>query len=419
MNGASIDLANGETSGDMETQQVPTKGSVTGGKGTLNPEAATSPPTTRGNVSTSQVPFWPIAIVVTFVFLLHGWIAEFLVTSVVNNGYSLGWFFALLTVLGQWLPTIPGRGWDKTDGFRSEHGIVGIAHCVSLGMSNSGGMLVEYNTYALFKSAKVVFVMIVSWFMLGVQASPQELIWGVGLMVGLLMLTGADETSVGESHRLNTAPLVGACMLFIGIGGSALVSVGQQAAIQRRCLHKNNSLKQSTCPYTWGPPNSVPLRGAVLPSKEDEREALLFWSNLISIFLLGSVCIANGELLQGVQFFREVATLNLWVAQFVGMSLVAFGQRLVLTLNGSHGATASAAVLTFRKVVSFVTSVMVFPKPFHPFHGLGLMVVVVSAVMIQRAELSAAALRKLTEENPERTQAAAAKQKQAQVDAAV
>ena len=113
--------------------------------------------------SVAAVPFWPIAIIVTIVFLVHGWLAELLVISVVNNNYRLGWFFALLTVLGQWLPTIPKLGWRKTDGFRIEHGIVGVAHCVSLGMSNTGGMLVEYNTYSLFKSSKVVFVMIISW----------------------------------------------------------------------------------------------------------------------------------------------------------------------------------------------------------------------------------------------------------------
>lgn len=94
----------------------------------------------------------------------------------------------------------------------------------------------------------------------------------------------------------------------------------------------------------------------------------------------------NGELQQGFKFFTETASLKMWVGQVAAMILVAVGQRLVLTLNGTYGATASAAVLTFRKVASFVTSVFVFPKPFHPFHAVGLFVVVISAVMIQRAE---------------------------------
>ncbi|KAH9256429.1 hypothetical protein BASA81_005343 [Batrachochytrium salamandrivorans] len=335
------------------------------------------------STSIQAIPFWSTAFVVTVVFLMHGWLAEMLVISVVNNGYSLGWFFALLTVLGQWLPTLPRSGWKRTDGFRMEHMVVGFAHCFSLGMSNSGGMLVEYNTYSLFKSSKVVFVMLVSWLLLGVHASPQELFWGLGLMAGLLMLTGADEKYAPESHRV-TAPILGATFLTCGIGGSALVSVSQQASLQRRVWQKN-----AKGFFTWQLPNQPnPF------SKDDEREALLFWSNLVSIALLGAVCLANGELISGMRFFREVATIKIWLAQIAAMALVSFGQRLVLNLNGHYGATASSAVLTFRKVASFVTSVLVFPKPFHPLHALGLFVIVTCAVMIQRAEANAAHNRK-------------------------
>jgi len=350
-----------------------------------------------------NIHFWTISAVVTIIFLCHGWIAEMLVISVVNNGYSLGWFFAFLTVIGQWLPTLPKRGWAKST-FRAEHAIVGVAHCVSMGMSNSGGMLVEYNTYSLFKSSKVVFVMMVSWATLGVQPSSQELMWGIGLMLGLLMLTGADETYKPESHRV-TSPITGAALLFVGISGNALVSVGQQAALQRRVLLKNPNHKAGAagmfqCPYTWGPQNSLPVPpGTIMPSKDDEREALLFYSNIISMSMLGVVCLMNGEMQQGIKFFTETATVSMWVAQAAAMALVAFGQRLVLTLNGTHGATAMAAVLTFRKVASFITSVMVFPKPFYPIHAMGLMIVVTSAVMIQRAEAQSSTNRKVKAEN--------------------
>jgi drug/metabolite transporter (DMT)-like permease len=97
----------------------------------------------------------------------------------------------------------------------------------------------------------------------------------------------------------------------------------------------------------------------------------------------------------GVTFFREVASFKIWVVQLIAMALVSFGQRLVLKLNGQYGATASAAVLTFRKVASFVTSVIVFPKPFHPLHAVGLCVIVLSAVMIQRSEAHASLQRKI------------------------
>jgi hypothetical protein len=193
---------------------------------------------TAATQAAASFSFWSIAVIVTLIFLLHGWISEMLVISVVSNHFKLGWFFALLTVIGQWIPTIPRRGWNKSE-FRVEHIIVGVAHCLSLGMSNSGGMLVEYNTYSLFKSGKVVFVMLVSWLTLGVQPSPQELSWGLGLMAGLIMLTGADETYARESRR-ETSPIAGAALLFSGISGNALVSVGQQAALQRRALQKKN-----------------------------------------------------------------------------------------------------------------------------------------------------------------------------------
>ena len=358
----------------------------------------------QASPSAPNVPFWTIAAMVTMIFLMHGWLAEMLVISVVNNGYSLGWFFAFLTVLGQWIPTLPRKGWNKSE-FRIEHAIVGTAHCLSLGMSNSGGMLVEYNTYALFKSSKVVFVMMVSWATLNVQPSTQEIMWGLGLMIGLIMLTGADEKYHDESNRV-TSPVTGAALLFAGISGNALVSVGQQAALQRRSLQKNTNFKLSfnlmQCPYIWGAQNSLPHpAGTALPSKDDEREALLFYSNCISITMLGGVCLMNGEMQQGIKFFTETATIKMWLAQIAAMALVAFGQRLVLTLNGAHGATASAAVLTFRKVASFVTSVFVFPKPFHPFHAMGLFVVVTSAVMIQRAEALSASQRKLKGEAAE------------------
>lgn len=120
----------------------------------------------------------------TLVFLVHGWLAEMVVLDVVGHSLRLGWFFALVTVLGQWFPTLSNRGWERAEGFKIEHAIVGVAHCASLGFSNTGGMLVAYNTYSLFKSSKVVFVMFISWLTLGSHVTPTEVGWGLGLMFG-------------------------------------------------------------------------------------------------------------------------------------------------------------------------------------------------------------------------------------------
>jgi len=332
--------------------------------------------------SAASVPFWPIAVAITLIFLMHGWLAELVVLAVVENKLRLGWFFALVTVVGQWVPALAKRGWEKSDGPRFEHVIVGVAHCLSLGMSNSGGLLVEFNTFSLFKSAKVVFVMAVSLAFLGVAPSPQEWMWGLGLMVGLLVLTGADEAYSHESLRA-TSPLMGGLTLTVGVGMSALVSVGQQAALQRRALQP---VKPGSWRLVWGPPGSRPVRGGKDVSKDDEREALLFWSSLVSMLLLGPFCAYIGEFHDGVRFFWEVASVRTWLAQATALALVAGGQRLVLVLNGAHGATSTAAVLTLRKVASFVTSVLVYPKPFHLSHGVGLFIVVLSSVFIQRAE---------------------------------
>ena len=373
------------------------------------PSASPPPPSAAAAASAAaanQVPFWPIAVAITFIFLMHGWLAEMVVLSVVENHLRLGWFFALITVVGQWVPAVMKRGWEKSDGFRIEHAIVGVAHCLSLGLSNTGGLMVEFNTFSLFKSAKVVFVMAVSWGLLSVSPSVEEWMWGLGLMAGLLVLTGADEAYSHESRRA-TSPVWGGLLLTVGVGMSALVSVGQQAALQRRALQP---MRPGSWRLVWGPPNSRPVGtinaatsnanahlngGDGTPpapreiSKEDEREALLFWSSVVSMVLLGPFCAYIGEFHEGVRFFWEVATLQTWVAQLAALGLVAGGQRLVLMLNGAHGATSTAAVLTLRKVASFLTSIIVFPKPFHASHVVGLVIVVVSLVMIQRAEYAA------------------------------
>jgi len=343
----------------------------------------------------SSVPFWPIAIAVTVIFLIHGWLAEYVVLKVVQESLTLGWFFALVTVIGQWVPAVMKRGWEKGNGLVIEHVIVGVAHCVALGLSNTGGFLVEYNTYALFKSSKVVFVMFVSGIFFQHEISFGELAAGLGLVGGLLVLSGADKEYAEESNRV-TSPVMGAAMLFLGVSLSALVSVGQQAALQRRAF---GPLPGTWWRWVWGPPNSK--QGEALASKEDEREALLFWSNLVSGVLLGLVCAWNGELQGGLSFFAYLAGAMTWGIQIVALGLVAIGQRLVLTLNGAHGATASAAVLTFRKVASFITSVLVYPKPFHWIHAIGLTIVVVSAVMIQRAETQAG-IKRASKESPRR-----------------
>ena len=119
---------------------------------------------------------------------------------------------------------------------------------------------------------------------------------------------------------------------------------------------------------------------------KDERKVLknnlLLFSNLLISSLLFMVCLFSGELVQGVIFFRN-APKRLALQQLLALLLSAYGQQMVLTFNQRYGAVLCSIILTIRKVATFVTSVLLFPKPFNFGHIFGLTSVSLSTLLLQ------------------------------------
>lgn len=126
-----------------------------------------------------------------------------------------------------------------------------------------------------------------------------------------------------------------------------------------------------------------------MPEKKlskEERKALknnlLLFSNLLISSLLFLVCVVRGELVQGIKFFMN-SPKRLLGQQILGLLLSAYGQQMVLTFNQRYGAVLCSIILTIRKVATFVTSVMLFPKPFNFGHVFGLTSVSLSTLLLQ------------------------------------
>ncbi|XP_059650983.1 UDP-galactose/UDP-glucose transporter 4-like [Cornus florida] len=213
----------------------------------------------------------------------------------------------------------------------------------SHGLTKGSLAFLNYPAQLMFKSTKVLPVMIMGAFIPGLRRKypPHEYISAVLLVVGLILFTLADAQTSPNFSLIGVVMVSGALVMDSFLGNL-------QEAI-----------------FTLNP--------------ETTQTEMLFCSTVVGLPFLIPPMLFTGELFKawnscsqhlyvyGVLVFEAMATF--------------IGQASVLSLVAIFGAATTAMVTTARKAVTLLLSYMIFTKPLTEQHGSGLLLISMGIIL--------------------------------------
>ncbi|XP_073143580.1 UDP-galactose/UDP-glucose transporter 4-like isoform X2 [Henckelia pumila] len=213
----------------------------------------------------------------------------------------------------------------------------------SNGLTKGSLAFLNYPAQIMFKSTKVIPVMIMGSFIPGLRRKypPHEYLSAVLLVVGLILFTLADAQTSPNFSVIGVLMVSGALIMDSFLGNL-------QEAI-----------------FTMNP--------------ETTQTEMLFCSTLVGMPFLIPPMLVTGELFRAWTACSE----HLYVYGVLVFEAMAtfIGQVSVLSLIALFGAASTAMITTARKAVTLLLSYMIFTKPLTEQHGSGLLLIAMGIVL--------------------------------------
>ncbi|XP_043279067.1 adenosine 3'-phospho 5'-phosphosulfate transporter 2 [Venturia canescens] len=261
---------------------------------------------------------------VFFFFILYGYLQELIFT--LEGFRPFGWYltlvqFAYYTIFGWFESQL--RGISRRIPFGT-YLILAFLTLGTMGFSNSSLGYLNYPTQVIFKSCKLIPVLIGSIIIQGKKYGPLDFISAGLLCIGLALFTLADSMI---SPRFN---MIGVVMISCALICDAIIGNLQE-----------KSMKQY---------------------KATNTEVVLYSYGIGFVYLL-MILFFTGELASGAAFCLQHPVETYGYA--LVFSLCGYlGVQIVLTLVQCCDAFVAVTVTTYRKAVTIILSFLFFYKPF-------------------------------------------------------
>eukprot|EP00741_Cyanophora_paradoxa_P019084 tig00021119_g18426.t1 len=259
------------------------------------------------------------------VYQLHALAQEFLFRS---EQWTYSWFVTFFAfAVGFCISSFERmRAGDSVKSFTAPvlwFVVIGALLLTSMGFSNLALTYVNLPTQVVFKSAKVIPVMIAGYFVLGKTYSWLEYVSAILFFCGLSMFTLGDVTVTPNFNWL------GVLSLLFALCADAFIGNAQEKLLR---LHR------------------VPLT------------ELVQGSYLFGMLLCLGLCVVNGELLGALRACS--ANPQIWGLLTLAALAGYLGTYFVLMLVNGFGAVTAVVVTSCRKLITIMLSFVLFPKPF-------------------------------------------------------
>mmetsp|Transcript_27308 Transcript_27308/g.44484 ORF Transcript_27308/g.44484 Transcript_27308/m.44484 type:complete len:457 (+) Transcript_27308:220-1590(+) len=263
------------------------------------------------------------------IYQVHAYCQEYVVHV---EGFTYSWFLTLWTfIVGFFFASFERcREGDLTSVTAHPYWyiLIGSLHLGSMGFSTSALNYVNYPTQVVFKSSKIIPVMVAGLLVLGKRYSLVEYLSASCFFVGLSMFTLAD---------VQTQPnfdFFGVLLLTIALVGDAFIGNVQEKLMQRHHV----SLSE-----------------------------LVQLTYLCGFALCLGICIYTGELQAALAKLEGRRGLLGMLVAFATAGYV--GIYFVLALVTRFGAVTSVVVTSCRKLITILLSFLLFPKPWSPLYA--------------------------------------------------
>ncbi|KAI0499376.1 hypothetical protein KFK09_020279 [Dendrobium nobile] len=276
-----------------------------------------------------------------FGYLVNGICEEYVYNRL---QFSYGWYFTFVQGFVY-------LGLIYLQGFSSKHMVNPWKTYIKLsavlmgshGLTKGSLAFLNYPAQLMFKSTKVLPVMVMGAFIPGLRRKYplHEYVSAIFLVVGLIFFTLADAQTSPNFSFIGVVMVVGALVMDAFLGNL-------QEAI-----------------FTVNP--------------ETTQMEMLFCSTVVGLPMLIPPMILTGELFKAWKSCSE----HLYVyAVLVFEAMATFvGQISVLSLIAIFGAATTAMVTTARKAVTLLLSYLIFTKPMTEQHGTGLLLIAMGIVL--------------------------------------
>jgi len=260
----------------------------------------------------------------TFIFFLgYAFIQEFLFKI---DGFEFGWFltlvqFAIYAALAG-LSKLKSKEKARRAPLKN-YFILSCFMVITMGLSNVACIYLNYPTQVLFKSCKLIPVMIGGRFILQRSYTLLEYVSSILLCMGLCVLTLANKYIDAFSFDPRGVLLISGALI-----GDAFIGNLQEKTMRTYNVH--------------------------------QRE-LVYYSYTIGCGYLLFISLITGELISALQFCAQNPMTYYWMTLFSLLGYI--GIIFVLAMIKVFGAFIAMTVTSCRKVTTIALSFVLFPKP--------------------------------------------------------
>jgi len=276
-------------------------------------------------------------------FQACAWIEE--LTFKGSTRFPYAWYMTAIELLLICLFSLLERWQIKESPFAhsvhlKEHLGIAVAMAVARGLTNLSLVYINYPTQVIFKSMKLLPIMIGSVFCLSNKHTNLE--WISVTFIGI----SAILFSLGDKDVTPDFNILGIIIVLLSLIGDSAHSNAQERVVK------------------------------VLKAGHLET---MFYSNLFSFILVVFICIFLGELVPAIQYCNE-HTILYWIWLFRSF-VIYFGVQCLLLLVKVAGNVMANTIGAIRKITTILFSFLVFPKPWSNFYFIGLITFLVSCVI--------------------------------------
>ena len=269
--------------------------------------------------------FVVLTVGVSFFFLLNSWVEEYTFKQLPK--FQFGWYLTFFELLCFSVFACLERLFVSHEPILSHtaplsrHGIVAAAMTASRGLTNVSLQFLNYPTQIIFKSMKLITVMIGSLFILRASFTVYEYASALSLVVAACFF------SLGDTDVSVEFPVKGITIVLLSLVGDSLHSNTQDSLLREH--------------------------------KASTSEAMLFTNFFAAVASLVYI-VATGELFAAVaycQAYPEAYGLFALRSAVIYLGVLCF-----MLMIKSFGVVAATSVTTVRKIVSILLSFVLFPK---------------------------------------------------------
>ena len=267
-----------------------------------------------------------LTVGVSVFFLLNSWVEEYTFKQLPH--FQFGWFLTLFELVCFGVFAILERLLLSHEPVLSHtaslerHGIVAVALIAARGLTNVSLQYLNYPTQIIFKSMKLITVMIGSLVILRATFTVYE------YASALCLVVAACAFSLGDTDVSVQFPAKGIVIVLLSLVGDSLHSNTQDSLLREH--------------------------------KASTSEAMLF-TNLFAAAASFVYILATGELWAAIRYCQAYpVAYGLFVLR---SAVIYLGVLCFVLMIKSFGVVAATGVTTVRKIVSILLSFVLFPKP--------------------------------------------------------